>query len=206
MPYARRMEIGGRKTSSAGWFGVLVVISCLVAGGLGWLVSERIHRRGAPVGPPAVEALGAELHRLPLQTLDGRTVRLRELEARVLVLDFWASWCAPCAVQSKILGQLSSALPPEVRDEVAFVAVNVGESVATVEQSLAEHAAADLVLLDPEARALSELRFAGLPTIVVLDAAGGIQLLRSGITGRRALEAAIESAGAVRMAVREDEA
>src|SRR5690606_17680163 len=47
-------------------------------------------------------------------------VELSSLRGNVVVLDFWASWCRPCAVQSSIL----SEMVPDLADDVVFVGVN----------------------------------------------------------------------------------
>ena len=61
-----------------------------------------------------------------LPQLDGPPVRLADLRGRVVVLNFWASWCAPCREETPAL----KAFYQRYGDRVAFYAVNVAEQEA----------------------------------------------------------------------------
>ncbi len=56
----------------------------------------------------------------PLQALDGRQVSASDLEGRVVLVDVWATWCAPCLAELPLLKSLHSSYP----DDVSIVGIN----------------------------------------------------------------------------------
>jgi len=56
----------------------------------------------------ASAAVPQALDYLPLRTLDGREIRLSDLRGRVVLLDVWATWCAPCLADLPLLRQLQA--------------------------------------------------------------------------------------------------
>ena len=60
-----------------------------------------------------------------LVTFDGETLSLSELQGRVVVLNFWASWCKPCREEAPALESVWREYSPT---SVAFVGVNVKDT------------------------------------------------------------------------------
>ena len=71
-----------------------------------------------------------------LKRLDGGSVRLADYDGRVLVLDFWATWCGPCRTEGKLLEQVRGRHASQ--EDVTFLAVNTDEDISGVEDFVRE--------------------------------------------------------------------
>jgi thiol-disulfide isomerase/thioredoxin len=119
---------------------------------------------GDPVPPP-----------LRLQDLDGASHDLGSLRGKVVVVNFWASWCAPCRQEMPSLWRMQKALR---NPALAVVAVNVGDSKQLVRAVLPELMQRDfLVLLDPSRVAYRAWRIRAFPATYVIDTRGRIRYL-----------------------------
>lgn len=70
---------------------VLGLVLALVLAGIWW-----VQREQAPAGLSPARATGQPAPDVSLTLLDGESLRLADLRGNVVVLNFWASWCAPC--------------------------------------------------------------------------------------------------------------
>jgi peroxiredoxin len=125
--------------------------------------------------PPLPEAGSPSLREAPefsLPTTGDEVRRLTDHEGRVVLLNFWAIWCAPCRKELSAL----EALHAELGDEgLAIVAVNVDRGGAERVQRFAEQKGLSFeILLDPQQRAAVGYGVVGYPTTVVIDRAGRI--------------------------------
>ncbi|MBL8743174.1 MAG: TlpA family protein disulfide reductase, partial [Myxococcales bacterium] len=70
-----------------------------------------------------------------LPTLDGGQVRLADYKGKTIVLNFWASWCAPCRDEMPSLARLALAL--EGRKDIVLLTVSVDEEPQAIRDTLA---------------------------------------------------------------------
>jgi peroxiredoxin len=77
---------------------ILGLLLVLILGVIWWL-----QRDAGPDSPPIGRAAGALAPDFTLTLLDGEKLQLSELRGDVVVLNFWASWCAPCRQEMPVL-------------------------------------------------------------------------------------------------------
>ena len=115
---------------------------------------------------------GKETPPLARPDLSGKVVDLKELRGKVVVLNFWATWCEPCMAEMPSLERLRSRFqgrPLEV------LTVNYGEGMPRIRDYLAKQNINLQVLLDPEKQAASAWRAGGLPITFLIDPRGRVR-------------------------------
>jgi cytochrome c biogenesis protein CcmG, thiol:disulfide interchange protein DsbE len=128
-------------------------------------------------------AFGKDTHEVPfmlrgrpapgfeLGKLNGEgKVSLASLKGKPVVLNFWASWCKPCAYEHPVLEWGAR----EYGDRVHFVGMVFEDSEPEAKQFLAQHGASFPQLFDPDSRVAVEYGAAGVPETYFITADGTI--------------------------------
>lgn len=116
-----------------------------------------------------------------LERLEGGKLRLSELRGHPLLLELWATWCAPCHEQARIVDELA----PELADRgIAVLAVDVGERPKVVRKFLAEHPRPFPVALDRLQELATRLDAVELPVLALLTRDGRVAGVHSGLAKR----------------------
>ena len=106
---------------------------------------------------------------LKLRDLQDKPVDLASMKGRVVLVNFWATWCEPCREEMPALERLREKLKGR---SFELVTVNFGESNATVSRFLAKLNVSLPVLLDPTKDAADAWKVKGLPMTFLVDAGG----------------------------------
>jgi thiol-disulfide isomerase/thioredoxin len=88
---------------------LILVLACLAAAGGWWLQNRRMNR--VPEQPPAPAgvktfAIGDSVDAYALPDLQGQTTALAKWRGKIVLLNFWATWCAPCRREMPMLAKL----------------------------------------------------------------------------------------------------
>jgi thiol-disulfide isomerase/thioredoxin len=153
--------------------------------------------------PPAADAVGgAETSGLavgspaPLQftlkDVNGVDVKLASFKGKVILINFWATWCGPCRVEIPDLKELQE----QYRDDVVVLGIDVLDEFSRV-QAFADELQVNYPLLDGNDRRDVEDAFGpmwGLPTTVIVARDGTVHRKHAGIASKEQFQQYIESA------------
>lgn len=110
---------------------------------------------------------------LELQDMGGNNYRLKDYRGKVVVLNFWATWCPPCVEEIPSLGRLQQAFS---NDDLVVLSVDIGENKKDVQAFLQQVSAAFPVLLNPDGSTVKQWNIIAFPTTFIIDAHGTIRL------------------------------
>ncbi len=113
-----------------------------------------------------------------LPDLEGKQVSLSNYKGKVVLLNFWATWCPPCRLEMPTIEQAYRKYKPN-GFEVVAVSVDAGPTSA-VKHFLEEFGLSFQVLRDPGMETLRAFRTFSLPTSFVIDRRGIIRLREPG--------------------------
>lgn len=132
-------------------------------------------RGGPPVGgvAPAIE----------VQTVNGERFSLADQQGRVVVLDFWATWCGPCKRSLPALQRVHERYFDDARVLVASVNTDEGAGRARALTGWMKKRGFDFpVLLEtPDKRLSAAYRVQAIPTMVVIGADGHVRAVQVGL-------------------------
>ena len=165
-------------------FGALVLVAALFAAV--WLTTASRQSFTAAPGTPLLSDtaaggesdLGFVLHDKPIpvadlrfQTADGAPLSLADFQGKLVLLNVWATWCAPCRKEMPTLDGLQARLGSETFEVVALSIDRGG--LSPVQKFYSEIGVRNLeIYLDPSGGAMRTLGLFGLPTTLLIDPQG----------------------------------
>lgn len=118
---------------------------------------------------------------LKLKDIEGKSHDLAKLRGKVVLINFWATWCPPCRREMPSMERLSQRFKGQ---PFVVLAVDVGEDPDTIETfaSQLDTTLTFPILLDTRSHAMRAWRVAGLPTTFLIDKQG--RIVATAIGGR----------------------
>src|SRR5881397_2477673 len=113
--------------------------------------------------------LGSPAPEIALKDLQGQEVRLSDLHGKVVLLNFWATWCKPCKEEMPAM----QAAYDKLRSEgLVVLAVNELEDAGKVAEHIRTHGHTFLVVMDHDNRVANRYGVVGLPASFLIDRQG----------------------------------
>ena len=101
-----------------------------------------------------------------LKDVDGNSYRFSDLKGRVVIVNFWATWCPPCRAEMPSMQRAWEQLREE---GIMMLAVDVGEDEDAIFEFTASYPVEFPILLDTESSVSEAWEVRGLPTTFVVD-------------------------------------
>jgi thiol-disulfide isomerase/thioredoxin len=102
-------------------------------------------------------------------TIDTRRVSMRNLRGKVVLMNFWASWCAECRPEMPVLERLHRELAPQ---GFAVIGINTREESETVRRYAGELGLTFPLILDPDGKIKALYGVVGIPTTFLIGRDG----------------------------------
>jgi cytochrome c biogenesis protein CcmG, thiol:disulfide interchange protein DsbE len=160
---------------AAGLRPAAILAACLLALSACGGASQPAARPGGDsasiVGQAAPDAEFAELQ-------GKETIKLSSLRGKVVLLDFWASWCAPCQEELPMLDEMAVRLKSK---GIEIVGLSIDENKSDAQHFLTRKSSWSLTLgHDPEQKVADQFKPPKMPTSYVLDRKGVVRQMNAG--------------------------
>ena len=120
-----------------------------------------------------------------LKDLQGNDISLDGLKGKVVIVDFWATWCGPCIASMPAMKTVQEKFKD--RDDVAFVFVDTWQTEEDKKQNAADFMKKNNypfhVLLDNDNKVVADFKVNGIPTKFIIDKTGNIRFKSVGFGG-----------------------
>ena len=168
-----------------------ILLVTLTALGITWILFSRDDvsqpRTIALTEAPIVGHLAPDF---ALETPQGETINLADYVNRddktgqPVVLNYWASWCGPCRLETPELQNASL----KFKNQVAFLGINQGESAQIVSEFALSYGLTYPLLVDEDNTVNREYGINSLPTTIFIDREGVVREVFIGILNQAVIE------------------
>ncbi|WP_420641431.1 TlpA family protein disulfide reductase [Candidatus Leptofilum sp.] len=174
---------------------ILLLMAAML--GTSWIIVSRepVTAASGPITLAEAPIVGHLAPDFSLETAVGQSIVLSEIvdqaggAGQPVVLNFWASWCAPCRVEMPSLQQASV----RYNGSVAFLGINQGEDWPTITEFGNEYNVSYPLLIDPENRVTRLYEVNSLPTTIFIDQNGVVREVIIGILSEAVLQSRVEA-------------
>ena len=125
----------------------------------------------SPSSAQGVE-VGNQAPDFQLQSLDGQTVSLGDLQGKPVLINFWATWCSPCRGEMPYIQEIYEGWSDR---GLVVLAINIGESSSKAEEFMQSYNLSLTVLLDTKQDVAQKYNIQYIPTTFFIDKDGIIQ-------------------------------
>jgi peroxiredoxin len=182
-------EFSGQHQNSVLWHWVYKVDSVkLNEAPPEWLVEHSMKPASDP--QPRTEWVGRSAPDFELPDIDGHSIRLSSLRGKVVVLDFWATWCGPCKEEMPTLEKVSA----DYKAKRVMVLSISDDRPSAVRKWMTNNPLNLPTLFDSERKTAEQFDVGGIPAIIVIGGDGKVVSYYTGTQSEKSLDSAVDKA------------
>ena len=151
-----------------------LILAVAILIGAASLISGCIRRSSET---PSVE-IGRPAPAFKLPDLKGQDISLDQYKGKIVMLDFWATWCGPCRMTMPLLEKLQKEYP----NNMVLLAVNLQESRDVVREYMRQQGLNSHVLLDEKGSLGEVYGTEAIPMQVLIDKEGIVRDIKTGFS------------------------
>ncbi len=125
-----------------------------------------------------IAQIGQPIGDFELLDLEGKPVKLSDYAGKTVLINAWATWCPPCRAE---MPALEGYYQQHQQSDFVVLAVNAGETQQTAANFIRSNQYSFPVVLDPEARTLTEMGITGFPTSILVNEEGIVSYIHVGL-------------------------
>ena len=155
--------------------------------------SDRSSSTGSQQGNEAPHVLlGKPAPAVSVPLLDGGQLNLADHKGKdVIIIDFWATWCAPCIVGLPLIDEIAKKYADQ---NVVFYAVNVGETPEEIKAFVEKQGFGMKVAMDLDSKVHDAYSVEYLPQTLIIDKSGIVHAVHVGISDKAQMENDVKAA------------
>jgi peroxiredoxin len=173
------MATGSKKTGFASVLVPVAGILALILFAFAYLrvkSGENEHQHGSE--GHVTRKVGEAIPDMTLRSLDGKETKLSEIKAKVILINFWATWCTPCVREMPSLQKLADTYGPQ---GLAVIGVSLDEDPEKVlEPFRKKHSIRFPTYIDSKGELADRFEVSGLPLTLVVDSERRLLLEQTG--------------------------
>jgi cytochrome c biogenesis protein CcmG/thiol:disulfide interchange protein DsbE len=167
---------------------IKLALVTVIAGGVLWLLAYGFTRDARYIQSPLV---AKQAPSFALTLFDGKAIKLEDLRGKVVLLNFWASWCVPCRAEAKALEETWK----KYKDRgVVFLGVNIQDKEDNARAFIEEFRISYLNGRDSGGKIAIDYGVWGIPETFFIDRQGRITYKHAGAMNAPLITAKLEQA------------
>ncbi|WP_145421114.1 redoxin domain-containing protein [Planctomycetes bacterium K23_9] len=129
--------------------------------------------------------LGKKAPQFEAELLNGKVLGPKQLQGKVVVIDFWATWCSPCVEAMPVLQQVCDEFADK---DVVLLAINVGEDTKKIKEFVKKQGWKLNVVLDDQMEVSKGFNAEVIPLTMLVSKAGIVESMHFGFPGAEPLK------------------